>query len=314
MKLTGDNSRSDMTKPLPKIVLRFESNPLLDINVDQRLGTTVNGPSVITAPDWLPNRLARFYMYFADHVGQHIKLAYSDHPTGPWVLHEPGTLHLSQASAFRHHIASPDVHVDEENRQIRMYFHGPVLSEAGQRTGVATSSDGIDFQAHDRIQGLFYFRVWKHNDVFYALAKNGNTGYMAIYRSPTGLSDWEFGRNFLPHGRHAAVDVQGDHLDIYYSMVGGEPEHIVRSTVSMAETWENWRPSPPETVLMPETDYEGIAYPVRPSEHGMAVGVRQLRDPAIFNHEGRKYLFYSGAGEETINGAVFLEHDQSGCL
>jgi hypothetical protein len=47
------------------------------------------------------------------------------------------------------HIASPDVHVDAERRQIVMYFHG--LDGVGHQVSrVAISQNGIDFIARPR--------------------------------------------------------------------------------------------------------------------------------------------------------------------
>jgi hypothetical protein len=51
------------------------------------------------------------------------------------------------------HIALPDVHVDEPNRRIVMYYHG--LNGLGQQiTRAATSDDGIHFTARPEIPGL----------------------------------------------------------------------------------------------------------------------------------------------------------------
>ena len=50
--------------------------------------------------EWLPNRLANYYMYFAHHGGTYIRLAYSDSLEGPWQLHDGGSLRLEQAAAF----------------------------------------------------------------------------------------------------------------------------------------------------------------------------------------------------------------------
>lgn len=290
----------------PVQALRFETNPLLDINSDSRLGHNINGPSVIKVPDWLPDPLGAYYMYFADHGGDHIKLAYANDPKGPWRLYEPGTLRMDQAPVFRGHIASPDIHIDEESRRIRMYFHGVSRVDRKQRTGLAFSANGIDFDVLPDLQGLFYFRVFQHDGWYYALAKNWNQGFMAIYRGKTGISDWEFGGNFLPRGRHAAVDLEGNTLVIYYSRVGDAPERIVRSTVDLSGDWKDWEPSKAEDVLSPSFDYEGGNHPVRASRHGSATNVAQLRDPAIFNEGGRKFLYYSGEGEETISGAEIV--------
>ena len=292
--------------------MRFAGNPLFDSKSDPRLGGNVNGPSVIAVPAWLPDPMGKFYLYFAHHGGDHIRLAYSDNLRGPWTLYEPGTLHLDDAPVFHGHIASPDVHIDHEQQQIRMYFHGPVvLLGRSQRTGVALSKDGINFSASDEIQGHFYFRVWQYGDWYYAIAKNENTGFMSLYRAKTGLNDWEFGRNFMPRGRHVAVDLHGDTLVVYHSNVGDAPERILRSTMRLDKDWADWELSEPEEVLRPETDYEGVQHPVEPSAFGGAAGVHQLRDPGIFHWQGEKFLYYSGAGEETLNGAT-LDCEQFG--
>lgn len=60
------------------------------------------------------------------------------------------------------HIASPDVHVDAVGRRIVMYFHG--LEGVGtQVTRVATSRNGIDFEARPEVLGRSYFRVFQHD-------------------------------------------------------------------------------------------------------------------------------------------------------
>ncbi len=104
-------------------VARLKGNPIIRPEMDSRMGDNINGPSLIRAPEWLPGRLGRYYLYFAHHQGQYIRLAYADALEGPWRIYEPGTLTLEQ-SIFGRHVASPDVHVDDEARQIRMYYHG----------------------------------------------------------------------------------------------------------------------------------------------------------------------------------------------
>ena len=106
-------------------VRRFDSNPIIHLSMSPSLGGNVNGPSLIRAPSWLSDPLGKYYLYFAHHAGSFIRLAYSDHLEGPWNIYEPGTLHIEQSHCYNH-IASPDVHVDDEKREIRMYYHGVV--------------------------------------------------------------------------------------------------------------------------------------------------------------------------------------------
>jgi hypothetical protein len=58
---------------------------------------------------------------------------------------------------FAGHIASPDVHVDYDERQIRMYYHGSELPSgtpgAVQLTRAATSKDGLLFSAGSELLG-----------------------------------------------------------------------------------------------------------------------------------------------------------------
>ena len=53
------------------------------------------------------------------------------------------------------HIASPDVHVDQENKKIIMYYHG--LEKFGvQSSRVATSNDGINFIAEKNNRQILF--------------------------------------------------------------------------------------------------------------------------------------------------------------
>lgn len=155
-------------------VHRCASNPLIDFTTSPSLGDNINGPSVIKAPSWIEKPLGRYYMYFAHHGGKHIRLAFADALEGPWRIHEPGTLALHQAKGFSGHIASPDVHVDEERKEVIMYFHGPTAG--GQRTGVATSKDGLAFTPAEAILGDFYFRVFQWKDAWYSVGSIPSPG------------------------------------------------------------------------------------------------------------------------------------------
>ncbi len=52
---------------------------------------------MIRAPDWIEGRLGNYYLYFADHKGRYIRLAYADKLLGPWRIHPPGSLQLEQS-------------------------------------------------------------------------------------------------------------------------------------------------------------------------------------------------------------------------
>ena len=283
-------------------VRRFASNPIIHLGSDVGLGGNINGPSLIQAPGWISRPLGRYYLYFAHHQGDHIRLAYSDSLEGPWRIYQPGTLRLKQSYCYNH-IASPDVHVDETNRQVRMYYHGWVGEEV-QRTKVALSDDGIRFIARAENLGEPYFRLFRWGDYFYALAMPG-----IFYRSKDGLTGFEKGPTlFTSDMRHSAVRVVGNEAEIYYTNAYDQPERILRSRIDLNRDWTQWTASEPEVVLEPEMKYEGVDLPQAPSARGAVMEpVRQLRDPAIYQVGESVYLLYSVAGEQGIAIAELLQ-------
>ena len=117
---------------------RLPQNPILTSASSDTIGTNINGPSLIRVPVWVEKPLGRYYLYFAHHAGKFIRLAYANQLSGPWNVYEPGTLQLNDVKACHDHDASPDVHVDEQETKIRMYFHCPV---EGRRNGHCAAED-----------------------------------------------------------------------------------------------------------------------------------------------------------------------------
>ena len=311
-------------------VTRLLDEPIIGPELHSSLGVNIQGPSLIRTPEWLPNRLGEYYLYFADHKGMYIRLAYADELTGPWQVHAPGSLQIEDSyftpvrpeipqaeldalveqrraagSRVSHdlaleltepHIASPDVHVDEENRRIVMYFHG--LEGPGfQHSRVALSDDGIDFTTLPENIGRSYMRIFEHDGMTYAMSMPGQ-----FYRSADGLTNFEEGpRLFVPNMRHSALIVRDDTLYVFWTRVGDAPETILLSTIDISGDWNTWRESPAVEVLRPEFDWEGAEAPIEPSVRSTAYGqVNQLRDPAIYVEGDEVYLLYAVAGESGI--------------
>ncbi len=275
--------------------LRFADNPIIRPNMDAHMGSNINGPSLIRVPEWVERPLGRYYLYFAHHKGTYIRLAYADKLEGPWRVYEPGVLRLEDSFCI-HHVASPDVHIDHDSRRIRMYYHGP--DETGRQISrVAVSEDGLDFTCFPEVLGVSYFRVFRWQDMHYALGMPG-----IFYRSRDGLRCFEQGPTlFTTNMRHSALRLSGSILLVFYSNVEDCPERILLSTIDLTPDWMNWRASEPVTVIQPKTGYEGADLPPEPSIRGWAPQrVRQLRDPAIYEEDGRTYLLYSIAGESGI--------------
>jgi hypothetical protein len=170
---------------------RFSENPLITVSSSPSVGDNLNGPSVIRVPPWINKPLGRYYMYFAHHKGQYIRLAYADSLRGPWKVYEPGVLNVSATAFFRPqpdpanspeflytHVASPEIYVDNGRKKILIWVHGmwtegqrwpvkPVEAQQwlqshgyAQYTQSAESGDGLNFEMRPAITKQSYLRVF----------------------------------------------------------------------------------------------------------------------------------------------------------
>ncbi len=319
------------TPDLNKVqVTRLLDRPIVAPGIHPSVGVNIQGPTLVKVPEWLANPLGNYYLYFADHKGDYIRLAYADELTGPWQIYEPGTLQLAQshflteppaisderlreveaerqASGVQYahdmrteltstHIASPDVHTDNGNRRFIMYYHG--LAGAGrQHSRVATSSDGIHFEAQPQDLGRTYMRAFQHDGMTYVMSMPGQ-----FYRSRDGFTDFETGPMlFEPNMRHAGLLKKENILYVFWTRVGELQESIMVSTIDISGDWQQWRNVGERVVLRPEFDWEGANMPLAPSMRSTAYGVvNQLRDPAIYEEGEDIYLLYVVGGESGI--------------
>lgn len=294
--------------------------PIIHVNQWPQLEGNVNGPSLIKVPDWVINPLAKYYLYFAHHRGNSIRLALADNLTGPWTLSQAPALDLANSlfpvdrpeyadldeqvkrdiangdDGDYPHIASPDVIVDDDCRQIRLYYHGR-LNNGTQATRVAVSVDGLNFVAQPEILGGPYFRTFRHQDYFYAMAMPG-----VLYRSKDGLSNFEIGPTITNQAiRHFAFLQQGDDYFVFWTRVGDAPERILCSALLITEKWHEWTMGPETEIHRPLEGWEGDNQPLIPSRYGEASQpANQLRDPAIYTEDKNIYLLYAIAGEQGI--------------
>ena len=298
--------------------------PIITPETDPSLGTNINGPSLIRVPDWVEAPLGRYYLYFADHKGSYIRLAYAEQVTGPYTVHEPGSLHLNDSlfptttpqgieirseiqaagvaaegydAHFTPHIASPDVVVDHGTRTIWMAYHG-LCDDGSQLTRIAESTDGVRFTAHEPLVAFPYLRVLPErvDGQWLAMSMPGiwyRSDDMRSWASGPMVFDFDF--------RHCALLRRGRTVHVLWTRVGDAPEHVLRSTIELVRDWSARTPSRPESVLLPETPWEGADLPVEPSVRGqVTTRVNQVRDPAIFEDAGRTWLLYATAGESGI--------------
>ena len=310
--------------------MRLLDAPIIEPSLHPSIGVNIQGPSLIRVPHWVREPLGAYYLYFADHKGSFIRLAYADALTGPWRVHPPGSLHLADSlfltapppvspeqlaeaqarysargNTLSHnvleeittpHIASPDVHVDAANRRILMYFHG--LDDVGtQVSRLAVSTDGVGFTTRPEVLGRSYMRIFHHGGATYALTMPGT-----LSRSADGLGGFEPGPTlFNPDMRHAALLQRDGALWVFWTQVGEAPERILMSRIALQGDWRSWRDEAPVEVLRPERPWEGAMAPLTPSVRSTAYGVvNQLRDPAIFDEDGKTFLLYAVGGESGI--------------
>ncbi len=289
-------------------ITRLGHGPIIYPELDDSIGTNINGPAPIRVPSWVSNPLGKYYLYFAHHTGTYIRLAYADDLNGPWQIYAGGVLKLSETQ-WTDHLASPDVIIDEDKHELRLYLHGyapqqnkdPNCIAQGQRSFVARSTDGLHFQAENIDLAPYYLRVFQHKDAWYGIAKDAYNGSVLL-RSTDGVTPFETGPTLLPGSRHCAVQpITEKFCFIYFSRIGDKPERILRAHLSTTGDWTTWSIDHITEVLAPIMPWEGSECPCLPSEKGVVTqAVHQLRDPGILVENHTTYLFYSCAGESGI--------------
>ena len=175
--------------------------------------------------------------------------------------------HDREYEARTPHIASPDVHVDETNRRIVMYFHG-LEGYAKQVTRVAFSSDGISFKAVETVLCPSYLRVVKTQKGLLGMTMPGDVYW------PTA---WDRGfakvtRLFNPNFRHHALLSMRDWVFVFWTEVGEVPESIKVSLLEIGNVSEHSEPLHQGILLKPELAWEGSEAPLEPSVRSVTYG------------------------------------------
>ena len=278
------------------------------------MGDNINGPSIIQMPKWAKKKLGAYHLYFSDHKGSYIRLAFSESITGPWYIYSLGALELSESlfitedplgEVLYAHIASPDVHIDHAKKCFWMYFHGQ-LDNGDQVTRVAESKDGITFYVKETVLGPPYFRAFEYDNWIYALCWGGELWrskdfYFPFEKGPKILP-FDSGKIKLPSFRHGETFLRDSVLHIFFSNIGDKPEAILHTKIDILNDWLDWKVGSIEKILEPELVWEGSDLPILASVVGAAPGrLRELRDPCVFEDlDGQVYLLFSAAGESAI--------------
>jgi len=295
-------------------------NPIISVIRFPELGGNVNGPSLIKVPPWVPDALGKYYLYFAHHEGESIRLAYADSLQGPWTIHQSGALGLAQSGFVTAaplaeqmdpeilqqieegidgdypHIASPDVHIDQANSTIVMYFHGRV-EDGTQHTRVAVSRNGLAFECQKPLLGKSYLRIFSHQGQTFGISLGGS-----LYRSVGGITPFTEGpRVTSEQYRHGAIIHWNGSWLVAWTRAGDKPERVLLSTLDTAGDWQTWRLTDTREIRRPEKSWEGADEPLVASRYGgIMEPAHQLRDPCFYTEDDRLFLLYAVAGEQGI--------------
>jgi len=301
----------------------------------------INGPSVLRMPDWAAGKQAALHMYFGHHKGRSIRLAYADRLQGPWAMYPDPIMPLADSlfepqdpvpdpslgapdwvdalggDYLYAHVASPDVHVDDAQRRIIMYYHG-LLRDGDQQTRLSTSADGLAFTPQAPLLGPPYFRATWLGDVMYLSMWEGRLARATSWNGPFDLAPFiHDGDHLPPHVsgrdarhpgrsggrqiRHGHIFAHDGRLHMTFSRIGDGPERLLHCEVVPADDWADWRFGPVSDLLRPAAGWEGGDLPMRPSIMGTAMErLHELRDPALFTDDGQVYMAYCGGAESGL--------------
>ena len=85
------------TRLLDKPIIYPTIHPKLITEAEAYGYTNINGPSLIKVPEWVENKLGKYYLYFPHHKGAYIRMAYADTLTGPWTMYAEDIMPLANA-------------------------------------------------------------------------------------------------------------------------------------------------------------------------------------------------------------------------
>ena len=282
--------------------------------------SNICNPCLIEVPDWCDHKIGKYYLYYADHKGKYIKLAYSDNLYGNWKVKNEGVLNIDKFSDAINHIASPEIFIDNLNKEIILYTHSHSKSNQGQWTYASKSSDALNFEVVNNIPlAPFYFRIFKYNNYFYGITKGGG-----LWKSKNLFNKFEQRQNLFYRNRsletlhnydgairHLCIIIENNTLIIFYSKIGDKPEKIYFSQLDLKIQDKNWFFDFEEELLRPKFNFEGADIKLKKSEPGDATEPENaLRDPHVAKILNNYVLTYCVKGEFGIAIAELYKNEK----
>ncbi len=169
-------------------------------------------PTVVRVPKWIKKPLGKYYLYFSHHKGEYIKMAYSDSINGRWTIYNDTILSPKNSTlityrttqsnlkdVFNHnnstetfallsqldfknnntsvdsndpHIASPEIIINNESKEIVIFFHGMVSGNI-QKCKIAISKDGLNFNAKSKILTGPYLKLVEYKNSYLGISMSG---------------------------------------------------------------------------------------------------------------------------------------------
>ncbi len=283
---------------------------LANNNFENELLNNINGPCCIKAPEFFQNSPGKYLLYFAHHSGKYIRLAYSDSLFKNWKILDVQICSVDSSLDFHDHVASPEVFIDQKNKDVYLFFHSREIGNRTQRTFLAKSKNGTQFNFEKIKSKLpFYMRFFEFKNSTYAITKGGNLyqnkgdfvsdDWISLGNIDSGKSNEEVMHNEPGSIRHVAIIKYGNEIFVFYTRIGDAPERIYASHLLMVNHLP--RLINEIEILRPLYKFEGSECCLEESSSGPSLGFENaVRDPYVFEEEGRYYLFYTIGGESGI--------------
>ncbi|MGY8946493.1 MAG: hypothetical protein ACKVJS_05505 [Flavobacteriales bacterium] len=205
----------------------------------------------------------------------------------------------TKISSNNPHIASPEIIIDNDNKNIYLFFHG-IIEGTIQKTKMASSKNGIIFDTINKSLTAPYLKIEKVKNQYYGIAMPD-----LFYRLTGNFESYETREKWLLDSktRHSDLMVDKNILYLIYTRIGNKPESILYRKIDIdSKDWNDWKAGPEKKLLVPELEWEGANQSKEESEKGSPGElVNQLRDPSVFkDNDGKIYLLYCGGGENGI--------------